>query len=599
MKPIHLLCFGLSVCFAAGIAWGQYDGGTGTALDPYQIRTAAQMNSIGLHPEDWDDHFILTDDIDLSAYTAAQYNIIGTSFSSSGAFTGVFDGKDHVIRNLTYTSSDAPGAVGLFGYTSGATFRNVKVENVLVDIVYTYPFAGASIGCGVLAGRLRNGTVENCIASGSIKTVSENGYVYVGGLVGGIDFGGTLSGCHSSVSIDASLFDTQSCYAGGLAGYIEGGGTISDCHSSGQVTAFSNRYSYAAGLVGYIREAVVITDCTTGGSIDASVDSEWECYAGGLVGYMENGSISSARSTGPVTAFSSDGESYAGGLAGTLWSVDSVSDCHASGVVDANGFDVCAAGGLVGYLYASPTADCSGTGAVTAISRDDDCYAGGLIGHQYHGSLTRCLALGAIEAAAAENCYAGGLAGRQYDGSISDCYGRGAVTAHSPSVTWNSCAGGLVGNQYNGDAPIHRSYSTGPVSATGVNVYEGGLVGRQQFSTVADSFWDTQTSGQPTSAGGTGKTTAEMKMQATYTGAGWDFVTVWTMRCEHMNYPRLAWETLLAGDLVCPDGVGMEDLSVVSLNWLTGNVGADLDSSGTVSLTDIVIMAGNWLSGRW
>jgi hypothetical protein len=54
---------------------------------------------------------------------------------------------------------------------------------------------------------------------------------------------------------------------------------------------------------------------------------------------------------------------------------------------------------------------------------------------------------------------------------------------------------------------------------------------------VNNSFWDTQTSGQSSSDGGTGKTTAEMKTQTTYTDAGWDFATVWEMICS--NYPTL------------------------------------------------------------
>jgi len=37
-----------------------------------------------------------------------------------------------------------------------------------------------------------------------------------------------------------------------------------------------------------------------------------------------------------------------------------------------------------------------------------------------------------------------------------------------------------------------------------------------------NSFWDNQTSGQTSSSGGTGKTTAQMKSITTFSGAGWD-----------------------------------------------------------------------------
>jgi hypothetical protein len=52
-----------------------------------------------------------------------------------------------------------------------------------------------------------------------------------------------------------------------------------------------------------------------------------------------------------------------------------------------------------------------------------------------------------------------------------------------------------------------------------------------------------------TSYGGTGKTTAEMQTQSTFTDAGWDFTTpVWKI-CETADYPRLAWEKIPAPTL--------------------------------------------------
>ena len=56
-----------------------YGGGSGTPEDPYQIWTAAQMNTIGLNSSDWDKCFKLMDDIDMLAYTGTSYNIIGNA----------------------------------------------------------------------------------------------------------------------------------------------------------------------------------------------------------------------------------------------------------------------------------------------------------------------------------------------------------------------------------------------------------------------------------------------------------------------------------------------------------------------------------------
>jgi hypothetical protein len=63
-------------------------------------------------------------------------------------------------------------------------------------------------------------------------------------------------------------------------------------------------------------------------------------------------------------------------------------------------------------------------------------------------------------------------------------------------------------------------YSTGKVEGSGSNV--GGLVGgASNPSLVTNSVWDIETSEQETSAGGIGKTTAEMKDPQTYIDLGW------------------------------------------------------------------------------
>jgi hypothetical protein len=70
---------------------------------------------------------------------------------------------------------------------------------------------------------------------------------------------------------------------------------------------------------------------------------------------------------------------------------------------------------------------------------------------------------------------------------------------------------------------------------------------------VRNSFWDIETSGQSTSAGGTGKTTAEMKNLATFAGAVWDIVAVdhgetnpaytWNI-VDGETYPFLGWQSV-------------------------------------------------------
>jgi hypothetical protein len=97
----------------------------------------------------------------------------------------------------------------------------------------------------------------------------------------------------------------------------------------------------------------------------------------------------------------------------------------------------------------------------------------------------------------------GGLVGSN-DGLITDSYSAVSVASGFSSV------GGLVGSN---SGTIRNSYSTGSVSG---DDSVGGLVGANINAFVQSSFWDTETSGQSTSDGGAGKTTAEMKTKSTF-----------------------------------------------------------------------------------
>ena len=131
----------------------------------------------------------------------------------------------------------------------------------------------------------------------------------------------------------------------------------------------------------------------------------------------------------------------------------------------------------------------------------------------------------------------GGLVGLT-SGTVSNSYS-------TSSVIGDVAVGGLVG--FN-TGTISKSYSTG--SVTGIESV-GGLVGKNDW-TVSDSFWNIDTSGQTTSAGGTGKTTEQMKNIITYSGATWDIVTVapdvtnpihtWNI-IDGETYPFLSWQS--------------------------------------------------------
>jgi Divergent InlB B-repeat domain/The GLUG motif len=187
-------------------------------------------------------------------------------------------------------------------------------------------------------------------------------------------------------------------------------------------------------------------------------------------------------------------------------------------------------GGLVGYNNGIVT-NCYSTGNVSGTVG----MVGGLVGKNTHtvgNSYSAASVSGAVNA--------GGLVGDNWDGTVSDSYSTGSVVAPS-------CAGGLVA--YSNRGTVTNSYSAGSVTG---NEEIGGLVGRSYDATAAGCFWDIETSGQTSSAGGTGKTTAEMSDLGTFSGAAWNICTVapgstnsthiWNI-VDGVTYPFLSWQS--------------------------------------------------------
>ncbi|MHC4120628.1 MAG: GLUG motif-containing protein, partial [Planctomycetota bacterium] len=198
-------------------------------------------------------------------------------------------------------------------------------------------------------------------------------------------------------------------------------------------------------------------------------------------------------------------------------------------VVVAQGSEV---GALVGYLDQGEVTGCYARSA--RVSGDDD--VGGLVGRN-SGRIFKSYSSGDVSG----DAFVGGLVGLLTDGTVTTSYSKAdvsgnrnvgglvgktsdeaAAVTHSyatGSVTGDSYVGGLVGQVERGAA--YKSYSVGSVSG---NQHVGGLTGYVRvLGRVSNSMWDTETSGQPTSGGGTGKTTAEMKTISTFTDQGWDF----------------------------------------------------------------------------
>ncbi len=165
----------------------------------------------------------------------------------------------------------------------------------------------------------------------------------------------------------------------------------------------------------------------------------------------------------------------------------------------------------------------------------------GILAGQSYGIIVACYTTGKMKG----STNSGGLVGR-VENSAAAIYSSYS-TAY---VDGGTASGGLVGNMQAGS--VRDSYATGRVVGT---FLIGGLIGnRHAAATITNSYWDTSTSGQTTSAGGSGvvgKTTRQLQTPTGYTGiyANWnanlDGVTgnddPWTFG-NKMQYPMLDYK---------------------------------------------------------
>ena len=328
-------------------SYAKYGGGTGEPNNPYLIYTAEQLYDIGTNPEDWDTHFKLMDDIDLSNF--AKFRIIGRD--RDNYFSGSFDGNGHVISNLTYIRTSGIGNnIGLFGYVRSFMGKAIIKDLGLIDpnidsgggnyvgSLIGILFDGSIIDCYVKGGNISGGDftggLVGACAQVSMMTQREiincyctstiSGNTYVGGLVG--SYGGTITNCN---------------FAGNIAGYEYVGGLlgesfnseISNCYSTGRVLGINQ----VGGLVGSF-----MGPCTLFKSTSSSRVIGFD-QVGGLVGLNIYGEIFNCYSTGSVL-----GISKVAGLVGV--NQGTVSNCYSAGFVEGT-TDV---GGLVGSLDADP-----------------------------------------------------------------------------------------------------------------------------------------------------------------------------------------------------------------------------------------------------
>ena len=559
-----------------------FAGGDGTVGNPYQVSTCQQLQDINQH---LDAHYILVNDIDCSAtatwnsrdtewvdgivggtlipdaYTAVTNNgysgfdPIGRAAVDNGGFTGTFNGQGHTISKLWIFRKTSSFA-GLFGAATGATITNTTLQGSrIVGGEYTGGFLGHGSGVtltnltndtgmerayltyrgGGIAGYLNNSsTINNATVSSG--TVHGSGNI-IGGLVGEM-IDSTVVDSNTSAAIDGGE------NIGGAFGSVYTS-TITNVHATGNVVSNSNENdyvfivktgNYSGGFAGYVANTAITNSSATGNVTAAG------SFTGGFAGYVSSGSIDNSYATGTVS-----GHGSVGGFVGYNESAG-ILNAYATGDVTGASDNV---GGFAGastcnatitHSYASGNVSTPGN-YVGGFTGSDGCEGPGTTYNQVaaHGSVT-----GAN--------YVGGFVGQSNVSTFTDVYASGNVTA-------DDHVGGFAGSA--GYSALTHVYARGGVHVRGPSSFAGGFIGEASGLTPTESFWDGDTaiiadvcsSPSECATGITQLTTTQAKTAITYTDAGWDFTTIWSVDSLNDRYPHFQWESF---------GEGFQTVTVVN-----------------------------------
>ena len=618
--------------------------GSGTREDPFTLGTADDVVCMAQRVPDWDKHFILATDVDMSTVT---------DYFPPSEFTGVFDGAGYIIEKLTIDSAIIHNRshIGLFGkIAAGSEVKNLGIEDInVIGIEYShllgglagYNYEGTITNCyctgsvtgdghnlGVLVGKNLHGTITNCYSRGSVTGGSGSSYsAFIGGLVG-LNYYGTITNCCSTGSVTGGY---HSNYVGGLVGRTCHG-TITNCYSIGSVMG-GDGSDALGGFVGCNKEYSTITNCfwdtetsemiigvgdgdpngVTGKTtaemqdIDTFLNVGWDFVTEMKNGtsqfwYMPNNnyptlSIFSDHEPPLLTGIGTHDDPYLihdGNELGAIYRYDLSASYRLANNIDLSGIKW----SVAPIQVLSGSFDGAGF-IVSNLTIEGGDYLG-LFGITAAESEINNLGVEDVNIMGEyHSYYLGGLVGEN-NGSVSRCYSTGSVKGGDRS--WR--VGGLVGKNY---GTITNCYSTSCVSGgVGADCLGGiGGLGGDNFGTITNCYSTGRVTGDdPRYLGGL----VGEYWRGKITNCFWDMETSGLtessggtgLMSEQMQnvdtYLSAGWD--FVGEVVN----GEEDIWAMPLGWYPvlaweygGERGGDVTGDGFVDMGDVILLAEQWL----
>lgn len=240
----------------------------------------------------------------------ANVDLNGQEWTSSGNFSGTFDGNNKEIKGIK-------GTKGLFNNVKNGTVKDLKISDAKVE--------KNNSATGILCDRIYGTTtIQNVSVSG---TVNNNNF-YTGGMVGAIinTSNVTFKDCVSNVNVTSN-----SQHTGGMVGIAYAGVTFENCKNYGNVTNNGSYDTGTGGILGYATgyastspKAPTFVNCENKGTINgqrAGGIAESVGIEGGMTNCKLTVTFKGCKNSGSVT-----GSVYSGDICGGRFNVTGASE---------------------------------------------------------------------------------------------------------------------------------------------------------------------------------------------------------------------------------------------------------------------------------
>ena len=280
-----------------GISVSESLSGSGTAVDPYLIQSAAdfayfasQVNAnTAASGSNYkvatfkDQYFKMTKSVDLDGH----YLVVGmhAGWNNYQGFFGHFDGSNCSIRGINLDGSTGSYSTALFGCVNSGSIKNLSiygnvkgnagaaglvgytVTNAIIENVTSYVNVTSKVykindntsRQGTVGGIVANqensaGALINCVNYGTVLCDS---YI-VGGIVG--SGGKDMTGCVNWGDVTGGNVSV-----GGISGSTKDKGAITGCVNYGTVTGATTAFGQIGGIVGTAKKPV--SNCVNYGTV--------------------------------------------------------------------------------------------------------------------------------------------------------------------------------------------------------------------------------------------------------------------------------------------------------------------------------------------